>query len=113
MTREELLLLLKAGYTKADIDAMGAPAPDPTPAPTPATDPTPAPTPTPDPTPTPTPATVPDYAPVLSAIQKLQDNFISALQRASIGGALIPDGAQDQTIDSIMAQIINPYDKKE
>ena len=105
MTREELMLLLKAGYTKADIDAMDAPTP------TPAPDPTPTPAPAPDPTPTPAPA--PDYAPVLTAIQKMQDNFIAALQRASIGGALIPDGAQDQTIDAIMAQIINPYDKKE
>ena len=98
MTREEVLLLLKAGYTKADIDAMNTSEPKPAPEPNFPQNPA--------------SAGAPDYAPVLAAIQQMQDNFISTLQKAAIGGSILSPGAGDQTIDSIMAQIINPYEEK-
>ena len=110
MTREEVLLLLKAGYTKADIDAMKTAEPKPAQEPKPPQEPKPAPEPNfPQ---NPASAGAPDYAPVLAAIQQMQDNFIAALQKAAIGGSILSPGAGDQTIDSIMAQIINPYEEK-
>lgn len=111
MTREEILLLLKAGYTKADIDAM-KPTPEPKPDPEPKTAPEPKPAPETNFPQNPASAGAPDYAPVLTAIQQMQENFIAALQKAAIGGSILSPGAGDQTIDSIMAQIINPYEEK-
>lgn len=64
MTVDQIIKLIDAGYTAAEIKAMEAapdpkpepaPAPDPKPEPTPAPDPTPEPAPAPDPTPTPAP----------------------------------------------------------
>lgn len=59
MTKEEILTLIKAGYTKADIDAMAGPD-----------DPTPAPAPTPAPTPDPAPAPAFDYNAFATALAK-------------------------------------------
>lgn len=60
MTLEDRLALIRAGYTRAEIEemanAMEPPAPDPAPAPTPDPDPVPAPAPTPDPAPADAPA---------------------------------------------------------
>ena len=60
MTLEDRLALIRAGYTRAEIEemanAMEPPAPDPAPAPTPDPDPAPAPAPTPDPAPADAPA---------------------------------------------------------
>ena len=55
MTVDQVLKLIDAGYTAAEIKAMDMPAPDPKPEPAPAPDPKPDPAPAPDPKPEPAP----------------------------------------------------------
>lgn len=119
MKYEDLVTLLKAGYTRQEIEAMesqpapaapaAAPDTNPTPAPTPAPVPTPAPTPAPAPAadPTPAPSTNQDIASVLAAIQTMGNNIVTALQAAQLGGATLPTAKPD-SIESVMASIINP-----
>ena len=110
MKSEDILVLLKAGYTRQEIDAM-----DQTPAPAPAdpgADPAPA-APAADQG-KPAPATAPDPAPVtndnnaiLEAINQLGAKFTAAMQAASLGAAMMQAPAVD-TLESVMAQIIQP-----
>ena len=102
MTGSEILLLLKAGYTRQEIDAMTeTPAPEPTPA----TEPTPEPTPEPAPVPETAPAT--GNAEILAAINALGEKFVSAMQAASLGAAMMKTPAPDD-LAAVMAQIIPP-----
>ena len=116
MKYEDLVTLLKAGYTRQEIEAMESqPAPaavqdtSPTPEPMPA--PVPAPVPAPAaPVPaqaTPAPSTNQDMASVLAAIQTMGNNIVTALQAAQLGGATLPTAKPD-SIESVMASIINP-----
>ena len=122
MKYEDLVTLLKAGYTRQEIEAMESqPAPaapeaaqdtNPTPAPTPAPVPTPTPAPVPAPSapaadPTTVPSSNPDMASVLAAIQTMGTNIVTALQAAQLGGATLPTAKPD-SIESVMASIINP-----
>ena len=114
MKFEDLVTLLKAGYTRQEIEAMESqPAPaapeaaqdtNPTPAPTPAPVPAPA---APAADPTPAPSSKSDMATVLAAIQTMGTNIVSALQAAQLGGATLPTAKPD-SIESVMASIINP-----
>lgn len=102
MNANDILMLLKAGYTRQEIDAMAnpAPAPDPVPAPTPANSPDPAPAPAPDPVPQNNDA-------ILAAITDLGNKFTAAMQAASLGAAMMQQPTGD-TLESVMAQIISP-----
>lgn len=117
MKYEDLVTLLKAGYTRQEIEAMEsqpAPAPEaaqdtnPTPAPTPAPVPAPVPAPAaPAADPTHAPSSNSDMASVLAAIQTMGTNIVTALQAAQLGGATLPTAKPD-SIESVMASIINP-----
>lgn len=106
MNYEDIILLVKAGYTRDQIVAMQAPAPAPAPTPTPA--PAPAPTPAPAPAPTPAPPKpqgLDDLSQMLSAeFAKLND----AIVKANLQQAQQPP---QESVDDILASIINPPQK--
>lgn len=114
MTNEQIIKLVEAGFTAADIRAMmGEPQDNPShdePAKDqPQTEPT-APNETlQDHKEQPTLA---DNAQLLTAIKTMGDNIVSALQKAQIGGSYIKAPTQEDTIESMVASIINPYEKK-
>ena len=115
MKYEDLITLLKAGYTRQEIEAMESqPAPaaaqdtSPTPEPTPApAQDAPAPAPVAPAPATPAQFTNQDMASVLAAIQTMGNNIVTALQAAQLGGATLPTAKPD-SIESVMASIINP-----
>lgn len=107
MNYEDIILLVKAGYTRDQIAAMQAPAP--TPAPEPAPEPTPAPAPEPTPAPAepapPKPQGLEDLSQMLSAeFAKLND----AIVKANLQQAQQPP---QESVDDILASIINPPQK--
>ena len=118
---DKILTLINAGFTREEISALlntqltPAPAPTPNPAPAPAPAPAPVPAPSPAPAPAPTPAPVPaatDADRIIGAVNQMGQNFIQALQRATLGAAIMPTPSNPQAdIDAITAAIINP--KKE
>ena len=102
MIANDILTLLKAGYTRQEIDAMENPAPAPAP------DPAPVPAPAPDPAPAPSPAPAPqNNDAILAAITDLGNKFTAAMQAASLGAAMMQQPTGD-TLESVMAQIIPP-----
>ena len=110
MNANDILTLLKAGYTRQEIDSMANPAPAPDPAPAPAPDPAPAPAPDPAPAPAPDPAPAPasqNNDAILAAIADLGNKFTAAMQAASLGAAMMQQPTGD-TLESVMAQIIPP-----
>ena len=118
---DKILTLINAGFSREEISALlntqltPAPAPIPNPAPAPAPAPTPNPAPAPAPAPTPNPAPAPaltDADRIIGAVNQMGQNFIQALQRATLGAAVMPTPTNPQAdIDAITAAIINP--KKE
>lgn len=101
MNYEDIILLVKAGYTRDQIAAMQAPAGTPTPAPAPAPEPTPAPA---EPAPT-KPQGLEDLSQMLSAeFAKLND----AIVKANLQQAQQPP---QESVDDILASIINPPQK--
>ena len=102
MNYEDIILLVKAGYTRDQIAAMQAPAPTPAPA-----EPAPAPAPTPtlaEPAP-PKPQGLEDLSQMLSAeFAKLND----AIVKANLQQAQQPP---QESVDDILASIINPPQK--
>ena len=112
MKSEDVLLLIKAGYTRQEIDAMdqAQPAPAPVaPAPVaPAADQV-QPAPAADqvsPAPDSAPVTNDNNA-ILDAINALGAKMTAAMQAASLGAAMMQAPAGD-TLESVMAQIIQP-----
>ena len=112
MNYEDIILLVKAGYTRDQIAAMQAPAPTPAPAPAPAPAPTPAPAPAPEPTPAqaepepPKPQGIEDLSQMLAAeFAKLND----AIVKANLQQAQQPP---QESVDDILASIINPPQKQ-
>ena len=105
MNYEDIILLVKAGYTRDQIAAMQAPpapAPTPAPAPAPAAAPTPAPA---DPEP-PKPQGIDDLSQMLAAeFAKLND----AIVKANLQQAQQPP---QESVDDILASIINPPQKQ-
>lgn len=106
MNYEDIILLVKAGYTRDQIAAMQAPAPAPAPTPAPAPASTPAPEPAPEPTPAPTkPQGIEDLSQMLAAeFAKLND----AIVKANLQQAQQPP---QESVDDILASIINPPQK--
>lgn len=104
MNYEDIILLVKAGYTRDQIAAMQAPAPTPAPAP----EPTPAPAEPPaPPTPAdPKPQGLEDLSQMLAAeFAKLND----AIVKANLQQAQQPP---QESVDDILATIINPPQKQ-
>lgn len=109
MNYEDIILLVKAGYTRDQIAAMQAPAPaEPAPAPAPTAPAVPAePTAPPAPTePAPTkPQGIEDLSQMLAAeFAKLND----AIVKANLQQAQQPP---QESVDDILASIINPPQK--
>ena len=108
MNYEDIILLVKAGYTRDQIAAMQAPAS--TPAPAPAPEPTPAPAPAPAPAPEepapPKQQGIEDLSQMLAAeFAKLND----AIVKANLQQAQQPP---QESVDDILASIINPPQKQ-
>ena len=124
MNYEDIILLVKAGYTRDQIAAMQAPAPAPapTPAPEPAPTPAPAPAPTPAPAPAPTPAPEPAPAPADPEPHKPQGiedlSQMLAAGFAKLNDAIVKANLQQaqqppqESVDDILASIINPPQKQ-
>lgn len=103
MNYEDIILLVKAGYTRDQIAAMQAPAEPPTP-------PAPAEPPTPpaqeDPPAPPKPQGIEDLSQMLAAeFAKLND----AIVKANLQQAQQPP---QESVDDILASIINPPQKQ-
>ena len=108
MNYEDIILLVKAGYTRDQIAAMQAPTPTPAPIPAPAPAPAPASEPTPAPAePEPhTPQGLEDLSKMLaSEFAKLND----AIVKANLQQAQQPP---QESVDDILASIINPPQKQ-
>ena len=111
MEPNDILALVKAGYTKEEISMMGNPVneqepvkePEPTKEPEPAQEPEPAKE--PEPAQEPQPST----SDLMKAIAKLT----SAVQANAIAQSQIPDGMRNQVkAEDIMAEIIRPTYKE-
>lgn len=103
MTIDDVLTLVKAGFSREEIAVMAASA-EPAPAPAPA--PAPEPTPAPAPEPAPQPEARPD---MLAQILERFDTMTQALQASAIRGTQQPP---KQTTDDILAEIIRPARKE-
>lgn len=119
MKPSEILELIHAGYTKADIDAMNAPEQTPAPVPASAQEQTPAPVPAPaqEQTPALVPAPEQEQTPesetekLVKALGLKFDSLISAIQTGNVKTA---ERAENQlSADAALAQIINPNFGKE
>ena len=114
MNYEDIILLVKAGYTRDQIAAMQAPAPTPTPAPAPT--PTPAPAPAPEPAPEPAPAPADPEPPKPQGIEDLSQML--AAEFAKLNDAIVKANLQQaqqppqESVDDILASIINPPQKQ-
>lgn len=110
MDVNDILALAKAGFTADQIAMMLQAAPAPTPAPEPA--PTPAPEPSLTPAPEPAPEPAPDYslrAALADVTKELQDLRRSAVMGNILGSQQPPE----QSVDDILAEIINPPMKED
>lgn len=134
MDAKDILALVRAGYTKEEISAMGTTtspveetspvpvlkvpesAPVPAPVPDGNTDPypvaepvpVPAPAPVPTPAPTPVPTPVPEQAqPTASDIMREIARLTSAVQANAISNSSIPMGT-GVNVEDVMASIIKP-----
>ena len=108
MNYEDIILLVKAGYTRDQIAAMQAPAPTPAPAPAPK----PAPAPTPEPTPAPAEPAPPKPHGIEDLSQMLAAEFAKlneAIVKANLQQAQQPP---QESVDDILASIINPPQKQ-
>ena len=114
MNYEDIILLVKAGYTRDQIVAMQAPVPTPAPATAPAPTPAPAPAPAPAPEPTPEPA-----EPAPTKPQGIEDlSQMLAAEFAKLNDAIVKANLQQaqqppqESVDDILASIINPPQKQ-
>ena len=125
MELADIMALVKAGYTRNEIEQMAQtavpnkeqlPTPDDTPTPTPEPTPTqvvePAPAPAPAPAPTPAPVqeeTQPSMADIMQSIAKLT----SAVQANAIAQSVIPQGLTNPpSAEDMLAEIIRPTYKE-
>ena len=129
MKISEKAALAMAGYTKAEIEAMEHPVPQPTPQPVPQPVPQPAPQPVPQPTPQPvaqpTPQPVPQPAPQYDGLETLlreilqgqqtnaqaMQTMTQTLQANALGLGIQQQPAADAT--TVTARIIDPTYGKE
>lgn len=100
MTFEQLMKLLDAGFTKAEIMALNG-TQEPAPQPEPEPEPEPAPQPEPEPQPEPAPAPQNDQAAILAKLEELNQTII----RSNINNSRQPE---TESVDDILATIIRP-----
>lgn len=109
MLHEDVIALIKAGFTADEIRAMEA-APAPEPDPEPAAVPEPAPAPEPE-----KPAEPDRFAEYMRSIEALRqevENLRSTFSAAAVRQDNINQPAQE-TVSDVLASIINPRTKKE
>ena len=106
MNYDDILALVRAGYTKDEISAMTTPKPAAAPAPEPAA----APAPEPAAAPTPEPAAAP--APQVSQTEALLREILGAVQMGNINKATT-EPPVDKGADVVTARLINPNYGKE
>lgn len=117
MNFEQVIALVNAGYTKAEIDAMQAPAADPAPVPAaPAADPAPV-----DPTPAPPVPTTDNAAPAQqpaqaqpSEYQKLEQllqQFIGVAQSGNLNAGMSAGSVPQRSSTDILGAVIAPPQK--
>lgn len=118
MKATEILQLINAGYTKAEIDAMELPetaaVPDPVPEPVP--DPVPEPVPEAEPAPVkeapqPEPVKPNPVNPEIQALTKQINDLVSAIQKSNLLNTQMPE-AKPETAEDILANIIAPTHKR-
>ena len=125
MNYEDIILLVKAGYTRDQIVAMQAPVPTPAPAPAPAPAPESAPEPTPAPAepaqaaPAEPPAQPTPAEPAPPKPQGIEDlSQMLAAEFAKLNDAIVKANLQQaqqppqESVDDILASIINPPQKQ-
>ena len=108
MKLEDVMALVRAGYTKAEITAMTAP--EPAPQLEPAPQPEPAPQLEPVPQPEPAPAQAP--APQVSQTEALLREILGAVQMGNINKASM-EPPVEKGADVVTARLINPNYGKE
>lgn len=101
MNKEQITFLMNAGYSIAEIMSM-----------TQNSEPNPEPTPTPKPNPEPAPTPAPDITAKIDALFDAVEKFTHLVQKDNIGGISFGNPPQDRTADDILAEIINPPQKK-
>lgn len=108
----EILKLIDAGYTKADIDAMKLPetaaAPDPTPSPAPAAEPENE---NENESPKPESVTSNPVNPDIQALTTQINDLVSAIQKSNLLSTKMPEEPRE-TAEDIMANIIAPTHKR-
>lgn len=106
MNSAEILKLIEAGYSKADIDAMNQePAPDPEP------EPQPEPEPAPEPQPEPDSNELAEVKEQLQETQKQLQDLIRQMQRNNLKTASVDIRPEDDLMkrtDEAMAELIRP-----
>lgn len=113
MTYTEILELIRAGYTKEEIDAMmKAPEPEkqpesPKPTLVPSPEPTPAAPTEPKPTPVPEQKEQTETEKLLAALGMQISTLTSAIQKSNVG-SVEGKTPSEETPDAIIARIINP-----
>jgi hypothetical protein len=110
MKATEILQLINAGYTKADIEAMELPetaaAPDPIPEPVPEAEPAPE-----TEAPQPEPVKPNPVNPEIQALTKQINDLVSAIQKSNLLNTQMPE-AKPETAEDILANIIAPTHKR-
>ena len=124
MKSDEILLLVKAGYTRQEIEAMdqapapaqGSPAADPVPPAADQAQPAMGAAPVapaanqaqPSVKPSPAPAPAVDASVILSAIDGLGAKITAAMQAASLSAAMMRTPSENESVEQVVASIINP-----
>lgn len=104
MKATEILALINAGYTKAEIDAMELPetaaSPDPDPSPAPEAEPE-------KDAPKPEPEKPDPVNPEIQALTKQINDLVSAIQKSNLLNTNMPE-VQRESAEDILANIIAP-----
>ena len=110
MKATEILQLINAGYTKADIEAMELPetaaAPDPIPEPVPEAEPAPE-----TEAPKPVQEKPNPVNPEIQALTKQINDLVSAIQKSNLLNTQMPN-TPPETAEDILANIIAPTHKR-
>ena len=104
MNANEILELIRAGFTKDEI--LGLTSTEPTPAPDPEPTPAPDPEPTPEPTPVPSSDST-DVNAAIAALTKQVEELTKAQQAANRSHSQV-GRLMNETTDDILAGLINP-----
>ena len=114
MKATEILALINAGYTKAEIDAMELPetaaVPDPVPEPVPEAEPEAEPAPVKE-APQPEPVKQNTVNPYIQALTKQINDMVSAIQKSNLLNTNQPQVTAESAEDSL-ANIISPTFKR-